>query len=604
MTKLRNFIRSQGSKFLEDPNITSIGIGYKIKEGKPTKEISIQFTVDSKVALEELENLKSTSIPESLKIGGKKFPTDVIQRKFTVEYHLVNEYETDYRKTRQDTISPGISVSNIKGTAGTIGCLVFDNSTDTPYILSNWHVLHSSKGDIGDVIVQPGPYDDNQIEENNMGKLVRSHVGPAGDCAIASIENRKIDAKIFEIGINVEKLGEPQIGDKVIKSGRTTGVTHGIVSRVDVMSKIPYGGTVGEKVIGGFEIQVDPDFVPHNGEISMGGDSGSVWLFKSNNGKATNVMAGLHFAGETSTNPTEFALACYPKSVFKKLNISLTSKIQLDDVSVEGFSKNFLSKKIELPELSASNKKKAFPKNGTRAINHTHFSLVMNKTRRFAIWVGWNIDGARIKRLPRKNFRLDPKVPDEYQVDNSLYKKNLLDRGHIARRADLNWGSMKEAKEANYDSFYYTNIAPQMEDFNQSRLDGIWGNLENAVFKDTDIEDLRVSIFSGPIFQEDDREHRGVKIPREFWKIIAFVEDNELKSKGFILTQNLNQLEALELDEFRVFQVSLTEIENRCGISFSSSLKSADSMDDSSDFTPEVLNNRHALESIHDINWN
>ena len=604
MIKLRKFIRSQGFKFLEDPNITSIGIGYKSKNGKPTKEISIQFTVDSKVQPEKLEALKSTPIPESLTIDGEEFPTDVIQRKFTVDYHLVNECETDYRKTRQDTVSPGISVSNKNGTAGTIGCLVFDNTTGIPYILSNWHVLHGSKGNIGDTVVQPGPYDDNRVDENEMGKLVRSHIGPAGDCAIASIKNRKIDLKIFEIGVTVEKLGEPLIGDKVIKSGRTTGVTHGIVTRVDVMSKIPFGGNVGEKTIGGFEIQVDPNFVPSNGEISMGGDSGSVWLFKTNNDKASNTMAGLHFAGESSKSHTEFALACYPKSVFKKLDITLTSKINLDEINEEGFSKNFLSKKIEPPTLSSCNKKIAFPKNGSSTIDHTHFSLVMNKTRRFAIWVGWNIDGAKIKRLPRKGFKLDPKIPDEYQIDNSLYKYNLLDRGHIARRADLNWGTIEEAKKANSDSFYYTNIAPQMEDFNQSRLNGIWGNLENAVFDETDVEDLRVSIFSGPVFQEDDREYRGIKIPREYWKVIMFVENHELKVKGFILTQNLNQLEALDLDEFRVYQTSLTEIEDRCGISFSKIIKSADSMNDLTEPTPETMNNRHALESIHDIKWN
>ncbi|WP_367281548.1 DNA/RNA non-specific endonuclease [Paeniglutamicibacter sulfureus] len=44
---------------------------------------------------------------------------------------------------------------------------------------------------------------------------------------------------------------------------------------------------------------------------------------------------------------------------------------------------------------------------------------------------------------------------------------------------------------ANCDSFYYGNIAPQMDDFNQSSQEGIWGRLENALYEDVDVQDLR-----------------------------------------------------------------------------------------------------------------
>jgi endonuclease G len=85
-----------------------------------------------------------------------------------------------------------------------------------------------------------------------------------------------------------------------------------------------------------------------------------------------------------------------------------------------------------------------------------------------------------------------------------------------------------------------------------------------------------VSVFGGPVFASDDRQFRGVKIPREYWKVLAFVERGELKARGFLLTQGLEQLEALELDEFRVFQVPLTEIEQRALLSFPQVLRDAD----------------------------
>ncbi|MFL6522714.1 MAG: DNA/RNA non-specific endonuclease, partial [Nitrososphaera sp.] len=448
-------------------------------------------------------------------------------------------------------------------------------------------------------------FDDNRTNLNRLGKLVRSHLGHAGDCAIATIDGRDINPSIMDLGIVIEKLGEPELGDKVVKSGRTTGVTHGIVKRVDVLTKLDYGGSVGEQEIGCFEIGLDPDNIPDNGEVSMGGDSGSAWLFKSDVGQATDVMAGLHFAGEGPADPNEHAIACYPKSVFEKLQISLSPPSEIEAIPGIGFAQDFLSILIDLPELTSINKPHAFILNGSVVVNYTHFSLALNKDRRFAFWVGWNVDGGNIKKLSRKNipFILDPNVPMEFQVGDKLYQGNRLDRGHIARRADLLWGGLAEATKANKDSFFFTNITPQMDDFNQSTKGGVWGRLEDAVFEDTDVENLRVSLFGGPVFREIDREYKGVKLPREFWKVIAFVEDQKLKAKAFLLTQNLDELEVLELDEFRVYQVALTEIEGRCGLKFAAVLKAADSMGERLSRQPEAPSKRKPLESLEDIDW-
>jgi endonuclease G len=337
----------------------------------------------------------------------------------------------------------------------------------------------------------------------------------------------------------------------------------------------------------------------------MGGDSGSVWVFKAKNGAPTAIMAGLHFAGEGRNDPNEHAVACYPKSVFEKLEISLSRVTVAAEAVGGGFSKAFLSIGVDLPKLSASSKKKAFKLNGAEIIDYTHFSLTLNKERRFPFWVGWNIDGSSLRKLSRKSipFVLDPRIPGEFQAGDELYAGNRLDRGHIARRADLLWGPLAEAKKANRDSFFFTNITPQMDDFNQSSRGGIWGRLEDAVFEDTDVEDLKVSVFGGPVFHNDDREFRDVLIPREFWKLLLFIENGVLKAKAFLLTQSLDELEALELDEFKVFQVSVPEIEARCGLAFSAAIRSADSVAERLARRPEALSDRRPLRSFHEIDW-
>ena len=270
-----------------------------------------------------------------------------------------------------------------------------------------------------------------------------------------------------------------------------------------------------------------------------------------------------------------------------------------------GFAQDFLSVQVDLPELTVTNKQKAFIVNGSDVVNYIHFSLALNKDRRFAFWVGWNIDGANIKKLSRKGipFVLDPGIPIEFQAGEELYKGNRLDRGHIARRADLLWGDITEAKKANRDSFFFTNITPQMDNFNQSGQGGLWGRLEDAVYEDNDLENLRVSLFGGPVFRENDREFRGVKLPREFWKVIAFIEGQKLKAKAFLLTQNLDELELFDLDEFKVYQVALAEIEGRCGLTFAAALKAADSVGERLSRQPLALSQRKALASLDDIDW-
>ncbi|MEU7137146.1 DNA/RNA non-specific endonuclease [Streptomyces sp. NPDC046261] len=600
IASLRQFIRTQGPAFLNDPNVSSIGIGYREKGGRRGKELTLQFTVDKKVQPEALTALGTTALPSSVVVDGVEVPTDVVQRSYQPHVRVVPEARSPDRKTRLDPIVPGVSVAHVKVSAGTIGCIVFDRKDGTPYVLSNWHVLHGPDGKLGEDVVQPGPHDDNRTARNRLGTLVRSHLGVAGDCAVARIKDRRFEKEISELGVTPEELGEPELGDKVIKSGRTTGVTHGVVRRIDTIVKLDYGGSVGEKAIGCFEIGPDPENMPSDGEISQGGDSGAAWMFKTPRGKPGKILAGLHFGGEGGVDPDEHALACLPSSVFEKLEITLQPPVPEAAEVLTGYDPDFLGRRIDPPKLNPTVAGDAARLDGSEIIRYTHFSLALSSTRGFAFWVAWNTDGGALKKLSRTGieFVKDPRIPADFQVGNEVYEGNRLDRGHIARRADLLWGGPTEAQKANVDSFFYTNITPQMDDFNQSSKNGLWGDLEEAVFADVDVDDLKVSVFGGPVFQDDDRLYRGIQIPREFWKVIVFCEGGELKSKAFLLTQNLNQVEALDLDEFRVFQVSLREVEERGHFRFPAVLRKADTLR-----VPESLAERAPLSTLGDIRW-
>jgi endonuclease G len=601
LKSLRRFIRAQGAEYLKDPNISSVGVGYKLTDGESTGEISVQFTVNEKVGPDKLESLDTVAIPETIVVDGVAVPTDVIERSYGPAFRVVAEAAPPQAKVRVDPILPGVSVGNVKVTAGTIGCIVYDKNDGTPLILSNWHVLHGPAGALGDVVVQPGPHDDNRIGRNRLGQLRRSHLGVAGDCAVATIEDRRFEAAILGLGVAPEQLGDPELDDKVVKSGRTTGVTHGVVRRIDTIAKISYD-SAGVHAIGCFEIGPDPANLPADGEISKGGDSGAVWMFKAANGRAGTVLAGLHFGGEMGSSTDEHALACLPQSVFEKLEITLQPPApdEIAEAVPGGYASEFLGQRIEPPTIDASLQDDTVGLDGSDIIPYTHFSLALSKSRRFARWVAWNIDGGTLKKINRNGipFVKDPRIADEFQSGNELYSGNRLDRGHLARRADLLWAGMPEAQRANEDSFFFTNITPQMDDFNQSSKNGVWGRIEDAVFADVDVTDLKVSVFGGPVFQDDDRVYRGTGLPREYWKILVFIEQGQLKSRAFLLTQNLDQLEALELDEFRVFQVAVTEIEERAHLRFADELRTADTF-----AVPEAVGDRQPLGDLGDIQW-
>lgn len=269
---------------------------------------------------------------------------------------------------------------------------------------------------------------------------------------------------------------------------------------------------------------------------------------------------------------------------------------------VLGYDPDFLGTHIGVPELDAELAPDAVLLDGSAVVPYTHFSLTLSASRRFAFWVAWNIDGGLIKKLSRTgiDFVKDPRLPADVQVGNELYEGNDIDRGHLARRADLLWGTLPEAGKANTDSFYYSNITPQMANFNQAARSGLWGELEDAVFEDVDIDDLRVSVFGGPVFRDDDRVYRGVRIPREFWKTIVFTGSGTLGARSFLLTQNLDHLETvLDLDDFRVYEVTVGELEERTRLRFPAALHAADAP---AALAPET-GRRAPLESLADIRW-
>jgi endonuclease G len=235
-----------------------------------------------------------------------------------------------------------------------------------------------------------------------------------------------------------------------------------------------------------------------------------------------------------------------------------------------GYDKNFLSGfPVPAPRPTGDRLEDLLSlEEGGSLLHYQHFSVAMSRSRKLAMFTAVNMDGGRaviIKRTPDK-WSYDGRVPLEAQLGEELYEANDLDRGHLVRREDPNWGTEEEAHIANGDTFHFTNCSPQMHAMNAVT----WVGLENYVLKNARVWQDRVSVFTGPVFSEDDLTYRGVRIPLAFWKVLAFISDSGRPSATAYMVDQENELSTLEaaFGRYKTYQRSIRYVEQITGLSF------------------------------------
>lgn len=196
----------------------------------------------------------------------------------------------------------GVSVGNDNEcAAGTIGCVVTDNATSTHfYLLSNNHVFaRVNAAALGERIDQQGKYDAPvQCAQTGQAATLTNFV-PINfsrkatnvvDCAIA-----EVSAGINWTSQSASTLYTPTanpiaatVGMKVKKTGRTTGLTTGGISAINVTVSVSYGSGKTAKFVN--------QFVISSTTFSASGDSGSLIVED-----ASNNPVGLLFAGSSNS---------------------------------------------------------------------------------------------------------------------------------------------------------------------------------------------------------------------------------------------------------------------------------------------------------------
>lgn len=273
-------------------NIQAIGVGLNEKRGRYTGDLAVKVFVREKLPLPRLA--ERTVVPET--ING--YPTDV---------EVVGEITIDsYARRYARPVPCGVSVGHPQITAGTLGSLmVLDNNRLC--LLSNNHVLsNSNRASIGDAILQPGASDGGRTPTERIGVLERfvsiHFPGPnLVDAAAAWTAFRLVDPEHVTYTVNPGPLA-PLLGLTVVKNGRTTQATMGLITAISVDS---------------VRVNYRPEVAIFNNQIivrgvggapfSLGGDSGA--LIVSADAKRP---VGLLFAGSTThtiANPIDAVIS-------------------------------------------------------------------------------------------------------------------------------------------------------------------------------------------------------------------------------------------------------------------------------------------------------
>jgi len=126
---------------------------------------------------------------------------------------------------------------------------------------------------------------------------------------------------------------------------------------------------------------------------------------------------------------------------------------------------------------------------------------------------------------------------------------------------------MSWSQESLNESFYMSNIVPQMPGFNR----GIWKKLENKI-RLWLISHGTLHITTGPILIGSDERigENQVCVPRAFYKVVISLNIDSQKGIGFILPNNKI------LNNLNNYSVSIDSVELLTGIDFNYKLNKKD----------------------------
>ena len=205
---------------------------------------------------------------------------------------------------------------------------------------------------------------------------------------------------------------------------------------------------------------------------------------------------------------------------------------------------------------------------GDQIVKHKNYTLNYVEDYEQAAWVVHRLRGEYTQgRASRSQLEF---VPDRMVKTNSAltsdYSGSGYDRGHLVPAGDF-----KCCQDLMTETFYVSNISPQVPDFNR----GIWENLESRM-RGWAVRDDEIIIATGPVLRDGlptIGRYNQIAIPEYYYKIALYYPENEperARAIAFLLPNK-----ALFGEKLPKYVVSINKVEEVTGIDFFAKLPDA-----------------------------
>ena len=214
---------------------------------------------------------------------------------------------------------------------------------------------------------------------------------------------------------------------------------------------------------------------------------------------------------------------------------------------------------VKSPAERSTNLQLGIPSESDQMIDRSGFALGYSSKRRQALWVSYILTAEHLnaRQVRRSNkFRPDPQLKFD-PVRPQHYNRTGFDRGHLAPASDMTY-----SRETMEQSFYMTNISPQLPACNR----GVWKRIETRI-RDWAHQESQLYVITGPIFSGEDRfmKNTDIRIPDAFYKV-ALDMTPPMKMIAFIVPNRASK------KPIRSFVVTVDEVEAVTGMNFFSNL--------------------------------
>jgi endonuclease G len=190
-----------------------------------------------------------------------------------------------------------------------------------------------------------------------------------------------------------------------------------------------------------------------------------------------------------------------------------------------------------------------------QVVKHQYYTLSYNEVHEQAEWVAYELKKDYIKNnnFKRPFFIEDDKVKTG-SADWRNYKNTKYDKGHLCPAGDMEF-----ALDAYNDTFFTSNISPQVRNFNN----GVWNRLEQKV-RYWAVKYDGIYVITGGVLESSLMTigKEKVSVPKSFYKILLDNSGGNMKMIGFLIPNS-------ESDKpLYSFVVSVDYIEKLTGINF------------------------------------